>query len=63
MERRLESGYINAIPAGSSFYIVNTGRSERLHMICSIDSLERMEYGTYPQVCVMELSFLLDFTT
>ncbi|XP_010922746.1 vicilin-like seed storage protein At2g28490 [Elaeis guineensis] len=49
VEKRLRSGYIDAIPAGSSFYIVNSGKSERLHIICSIDNWESMDYGAYPQ--------------
>ncbi|XP_038980830.1 vicilin-like seed storage protein At2g28490 [Phoenix dactylifera] len=49
VEKRLKSGHINAIPAGSSFYVVNSGKSERLHIICSIDTLESIEYGAFPQ--------------
>ncbi|CAL5211306.1 unnamed protein product [Lathyrus oleraceus] len=37
-ERRLKTGDIYVIPAGSVFYLVNIGEGQRLHVICSIDS-------------------------
>ncbi|GAB4842953.1 hypothetical protein Ancab_012931 [Ancistrocladus abbreviatus] len=36
-ERWLREGDVYLIPAGSTFYIVNTGEGQRLHIICSID--------------------------
>ncbi|XP_004505960.1 vicilin-like seed storage protein At2g28490 [Cicer arietinum] len=36
-ERRLKTGDIYVIPAGSVFYLVNIGEGQRLHLICSID--------------------------
>ncbi|ONK62551.1 uncharacterized protein A4U43_C07F5270 [Asparagus officinalis] len=38
VEKQLKTGDINRIPAGSTFYIVNTGKGQRLHIICSIDT-------------------------
>lgn len=40
-ERRLKTGDIYVIPAGSVFYLVNIGVDQRLHVICSIDSSTR----------------------
>ncbi|PNY02685.1 vicilin-like protein antimicrobial peptides 2-2-like protein [Trifolium pratense] len=36
-ERRIQTGDIYVIPAGSVFYLVNIGEGQRLHVICSID--------------------------
>ncbi|KAK7262356.1 hypothetical protein RJT34_29925 [Clitoria ternatea] len=36
-ERRLKTGDVYVIPAGTAFYLVNTGEGQRLHIICSID--------------------------
>ena len=38
VEKQLKMGDINRIPAGSAFYLVNTGKGQRLHIICSIDA-------------------------
>ncbi|XP_058735043.1 vicilin-like seed storage protein At2g28490 [Vicia villosa] len=40
-ERRLKTGDIYVIPAGSVFYLVNIGEGQRLKVICSIDSSTR----------------------
>ncbi|KAL5056039.1 hypothetical protein RYX36_036721 [Vicia faba] len=40
-ERRLKTGDIYVIPAGSVFYLVNIDEGQRLHVICSIDSSTR----------------------
>jgi uncharacterized RmlC-like cupin family protein len=36
-ERRIQTGDLYVIPAGSVFYLVNIGEGQRLHVICSID--------------------------
>jgi uncharacterized RmlC-like cupin family protein len=36
-ERRIQTGDLYIIPAGSVFYLVNIGEGQRLHVICSID--------------------------
>ncbi|KAJ9188891.1 hypothetical protein P3X46_000246 [Hevea brasiliensis] len=46
-ERRLKSGDIYHIPAGSAFYLVNTGEGQRLHIICSIDQSESLRLGAF----------------
>ncbi|XP_050229215.1 vicilin-like seed storage protein At2g28490 [Mercurialis annua] len=45
-ERTLKMGDIYRIPAGSAFYLVNTGEGQRLHVICSIDPSEGLGWGT-----------------
>jgi mannose-6-phosphate isomerase-like protein (cupin superfamily) len=45
-ERRLKAGDVYRIPAGSSFYLVNTGEGQRLHIICSVDKSESLGLGT-----------------
>ncbi|EEF36024.1 nutrient reservoir, putative [Ricinus communis] len=44
-ERRLKMGDIYRIPAGSAFYLVNTGEGQRLHVVCSIDPSEGLGLG------------------
>lgn len=46
-ERRLKSGDVYLIPAGSAFYLVNTGEGQRLHIICSIDTSESLGLGAF----------------
>ncbi|KAL5581197.1 hypothetical protein UlMin_013639 [Ulmus minor] len=46
-ERRLKSGDIYRIPAGSAFYLVNTGEGQRLQIIFSIDITESSRFGTF----------------
>ncbi|PKA61783.1 Vicilin-like antimicrobial peptides 2-2 [Apostasia shenzhenica] len=38
-ERRLKAGDILRIPAGHAFYLVNSGKGQRLQIICSIDPM------------------------
>ncbi|OVA18146.1 Cupin 1 [Macleaya cordata] len=47
VERRLKIGDIYRIPAGSAFYIVNTGKGQRLQIICSIDPSESLGRGVF----------------
>ncbi|KAL9240999.1 hypothetical protein vseg_015159 [Gypsophila vaccaria] len=47
-ERSLKMGDVYRIPAGSTFYIVNTGETERLNIICSIDASEGLGAGHGP---------------
>ncbi|TQD91061.1 hypothetical protein C1H46_023345 [Malus baccata] len=44
-ERRLKTGDVYRIPAGSPFYLVNTGEGQRVHIICSIDTSESLGMG------------------
>ncbi|EXB98567.1 Vicilin-like antimicrobial peptides 2-2 [Morus notabilis] len=46
-ERRLKIGDVYRIPAGSAFYLVNTGEGQRLHIICSIDTSESLTFGSF----------------
>ncbi|XP_056693257.1 vicilin-like seed storage protein At2g28490 isoform X1 [Spinacia oleracea] len=46
-ERQLKMGDVYRIPAGSTFYIVNTGETQRLHIICSIDPSEGLGFSTF----------------
>ncbi|KAI9076134.1 hypothetical protein K1719_041832 [Acacia pycnantha] len=46
-ERRLKTGDVYTILAGSVFYLVNTGRGQRLHIICSIDPSESLGIGVF----------------
>lgn len=45
VERRLKMGDIIHIAAGSTFYMVNTGKGQRLQIICSIDTSESLGLG------------------
>lgn len=47
VQRQLRMGDVYRIPAGSTFYIVNTGETQRLHIICSIDPYEGLGVGTF----------------
>ncbi|TYJ43799.1 hypothetical protein E1A91_A03G178300v1 [Gossypium mustelinum] len=47
VERELKNGDVYQIPAGSTFYILNTEESQRLHIICSIDPSESLNMGTF----------------
>ncbi|KAK8919304.1 Vicilin-like antimicrobial peptides 2-2 [Platanthera zijinensis] len=40
VERRLKPGDVLRIPAGSAFYLVNTGKGQQLQIICSFDRVE-----------------------
>lgn len=46
-ERWLKSGDVYHIPAGSTFYLVNTAEGQKLHIICSIDPSEGLGVGTF----------------
>ncbi|KAJ9178495.1 hypothetical protein P3X46_010373 [Hevea brasiliensis] len=46
-ERRLETGDVYGVPAGSAFYLVNTEEGQRLHVICSIDQSESLGLGAF----------------
>ncbi|MQM12048.1 hypothetical protein Taro_044963 [Colocasia esculenta] len=49
VEKQLGIGDLYWIPAGSTFYIANTGRGQRLQIICSIDTSESLGlYGSNP---------------
>lgn len=47
VERRLKMGDVYRIPAGSAFYMVNTGEGQRLHIICSIERSESLGLRTF----------------
>ncbi|OMO77269.1 Cupin 1 [Corchorus olitorius] len=47
VERRLKIRDVFMIPAGSTFYILNPGEGQRLHMICSIDPSDSLQLGTF----------------
>ncbi|KAE8711410.1 hypothetical protein F3Y22_tig00110294pilonHSYRG00054 [Hibiscus syriacus] len=47
VERRLKIGDVFPIPAGSTFYILNPGEGQRLHIICSIDPSESLNLDTF----------------
>ncbi|KAF9593812.1 hypothetical protein IFM89_025521 [Coptis chinensis] len=47
VERELKTGDIYRIPAGSTFYLVNTRRGETLKIISSIDTSESLGIGPY----------------
>ncbi|XP_007015475.2 PREDICTED: vicilin-like seed storage protein At2g28490 [Theobroma cacao] len=47
VERRMKIGDVYHIPAGSTFYILNPGEGQRLHIICSIDPSESSQLGTF----------------
>lgn len=45
VEQRLKVGDVYKISSGTTFYIVNTGEGQRLHIICSIDPSESVGFG------------------
>ncbi|KAI4322230.1 hypothetical protein L6164_021941 [Bauhinia variegata] len=47
VERRLKTGDVYRIPAGSAFYLVNVGQRQRLHIIASIDPSESLGVGVF----------------
>ncbi|XP_068669019.1 vicilin-like seed storage protein At2g28490 [Aristolochia californica] len=47
VEKQLKIGDVYRIPPGSAFYIVNTGRGQRLQIICSIDRTESLGGGIF----------------
>ncbi|KAL1201402.1 Vicilin-like seed storage protein [Cardamine amara subsp. amara] len=46
-EKKLKAGDIYWIPAGSVFYLLNTGEGQRLHVICSIDPSQSLGFETF----------------
>ncbi|KAF7133037.1 hypothetical protein RHSIM_Rhsim09G0035400 [Rhododendron simsii] len=47
IERRLKSGDVYRIPAGSTFYAVNTADGQQLHVICSVEKSDGIRWGTF----------------
>nr|CAD1841849.1 unnamed protein product [Ananas comosus var. bracteatus] len=47
VEKQLKMGDIIHIHAGSTFYMVNTGKGQRLQIICSIDASESIGLSPY----------------
>ncbi|KAM0948037.1 putative rmlC-like cupin domain superfamily, rmlC-like jelly roll protein [Dioscorea sansibarensis] len=47
VEKKLKMGDVNFIPAGSAFYMVNTGIGQRLQIICSIDASQTIGFNSY----------------
>ncbi|PKA51119.1 Vicilin-like antimicrobial peptides 2-2 [Apostasia shenzhenica] len=47
VERRLKSGDISLVPAGSTFYIVNTCDQHKLQIIASIEYSQTLTFGSY----------------
>ncbi|KAL2328651.1 hypothetical protein Fmac_022078 [Flemingia macrophylla] len=46
-ERRLKTGDVYVIPAGSAFYLVNIGEGQRLNIICSVDPSTHFGLDTF----------------
>uniref|UniRef100_A0ACD5WVW4 Uncharacterized protein n=1 Tax=Avena sativa TaxID=4498 RepID=A0ACD5WVW4_AVESA len=47
VEKKLKMGDVLHIDAGSTFYMVNTGKGQRLQVICSIDASDSAGFGPY----------------
>ncbi|KAG6526649.1 hypothetical protein ZIOFF_016650 [Zingiber officinale] len=47
VEKQLKMGDILHIPAGSTFYMVNTSKGQRLQVICSVDASESLGFPPY----------------
>lgn len=45
VERKLKMGDVLHIDAGSTFYMVNTGKGQRLQIICGIDASDSLGFG------------------
>ncbi|PUZ41212.1 hypothetical protein GQ55_9G485900 [Panicum hallii var. hallii] len=45
VERKLKMGDVLHIDAGSTFYMINTGKGQRLQIICSIDASDSLGFG------------------
>lgn len=58
VERKLKMGDVLHIDAGSTFYLVNTGKGQRLQIICSIDASDSLGFGPPYQVSAYILIFL-----
>ncbi|GAA0164043.1 hypothetical protein LIER_19769 [Lithospermum erythrorhizon] len=46
-EKQLKNGDIYRIPAGSTFYVHNTAKEQKLHIICSIDTTDSIGRHTF----------------
>lgn len=53
VEKKLKMGDVVHIDAGSTFYLVNTGKGQRLHIICSIDASDGLGFGPPYQVIIV----------
>jgi mannose-6-phosphate isomerase-like protein (cupin superfamily) len=53
-EKELKKGDVYLIPAGSAFYLLNTGEDQKLQIICSIDPSESLGLGVYQviHICI-----------
>ncbi|KAK1322357.1 hypothetical protein QJS10_CPA03g01291 [Acorus calamus] len=47
VEKQLKTGDIYQIPAGSAFYLLNTGHGQRLSIICSIDVSNSLGFNSF----------------
>ncbi|KAF0913659.1 hypothetical protein E2562_023760 [Oryza meyeriana var. granulata] len=47
VEKNLKMGDILHLDAGSTFYMVNSGKGQRLKIICSIDASDNIGFGPY----------------
>ncbi|KAI8573727.1 hypothetical protein RHMOL_Rhmol01G0298700 [Rhododendron molle] len=47
IEKRLNCGDVYRIPAGSTFYLVNTADGQQLHVICSMEKSDSIGWGTF----------------
>ncbi|XP_078436361.1 vicilin-like seed storage protein At2g28490 [Wolffia australiana] len=46
-EKKLKTGDIYVIPSGSTFYMTNTGKGQRLHIIASISTADTLGLGEF----------------
>ncbi|XP_058184064.1 vicilin-like seed storage protein At2g28490 [Rhododendron vialii] len=47
IEKRLKSGDVYRISAGSTFYAINTADGQQLHVICSVEKSDNIGLGTF----------------
>ncbi|MQL87100.1 hypothetical protein Taro_019627 [Colocasia esculenta] len=59
VERQLKVGDIYRIPAGSTFYIANTGKRQKLQFICSIDTSESLGDSMFQASGLLWISFFI----
>jgi hypothetical protein len=57
VERKLKMGDVLHIDAGSTFYMVNPGKGQRLQIICSVDASDSLGFGPPYQVSPPPLLF------
>lgn len=60
--KKLKMGDVVHIDAGSTFYMVNSGKGQRLHVICSIDASDGLGFGPPYQVRCSAFYILLSGT-